>query len=117
MQVVKNHCREIGAKLDDISLEVEFLKDEITLDFPEGMSKKGWEITPMFRPVVSTLGIHLLLVVTTKKGSVLYSSISYIDYQKESRHVRERAVDSSVSADDGVEGGRDTSTTGVQDCL
>ena len=55
MQVVKNHCREIGAKLHDISLEVEFLKDKITLDFPEGMRKKGWEITPMFRPVVSTL--------------------------------------------------------------
>ena len=55
MQVVKNHCREIGAKLDDISLEVEFLKDEITLDFPEGMNKEGWEITPRAPPVVSTL--------------------------------------------------------------
>ena len=60
MQVVKNHCHEVGAKLDDISLEVEFLKDEITLDFPEGMSKAGWEITPRSRPVVSTLVMHLL---------------------------------------------------------
>ena len=77
MQVVKNHCREIGAKLDDISLEVEFLKDEITLDFPEGMSKEGWEITPRSRPVVSTLVMHLL---QPAKVSVLYSSISDIDY-------------------------------------
>ena len=52
---MKNHCLEVGAKLDDISLEVEFLKDEITLDFPEGKNKEGWEITPRSRPVVSTL--------------------------------------------------------------
>ena len=77
MQVVKDHCREVGAKLDDISLEVEFLKDEITLDFPEGMSKKGWEITPRSRPVVSTLVIHLL---QPAKVSILYSSITDIDY-------------------------------------
>ena len=77
MQVVKNHCREVGAKLDDISLEIEFLKDEITLDFPEGMSKAGWEITPRSHPVVSTL---VDTFTTTNKGSVLYSSISYIDY-------------------------------------
>ena len=55
MQVVENHCRMVGAKLEDISLEVQFLKDEITLDFPEGKNKEGWEITPMSRPVVSTL--------------------------------------------------------------
>ena len=77
MQVVKNHCREVGAKLDDISLEVEFLKDEITLDFPEEMSKKGWEITPRSDPVVSTL---VDTFTSTKKGSMLYSSICYIDY-------------------------------------
>ena len=77
MQVVKNHCREIGAKLDDISLEVEFLKDEITLDFPEGMSKKGWEITPRSDSVVSTL---LDTFTSTKKVNMLYSSISYIDH-------------------------------------
>ena len=77
MQVVKNHCREVGAKLDDISLEVEFLKDEITLDFPEGMSKKGWEITPRSDSVVSTL---LDTFTSTKKVNMLYSSISYIDH-------------------------------------
>ena len=55
MQVVENHCRKVGAKLEDVSLEVQFLKDEITLDFPEGQVKEGWEITPMSRPVVSTL--------------------------------------------------------------
>ena len=77
MQVVKNHCREIGAKLDDISLEVDFLKDEITLDFPEGMSKEGWKITPRSPPVVSTL---MNTFTATQKSSVLYSSISCIDY-------------------------------------
>ena len=55
MQVVENHCRKVGAKLDDISLEVQFLNDEITLDFPEGKNKEGWEIAPRSRPLVSTL--------------------------------------------------------------
>ena len=59
-QVVENHCHKIGAKLDDISLEVEFQQDEITLDFPEGQVKEGWEITPRSRPVVSTLAcVHI----------------------------------------------------------
>ena len=66
---MKNHCREVGAKLDDISLEVEFLKDEITLDFPEGKNKEGWEITPRSRPVVSTL---VGTFTMTYKGSMLY---------------------------------------------
>ena len=75
-QVVENHCHKVGAKLDDISLEVEFQQDEITLDFPEGQVKEGWEITPRSRPVVSTL-VDTYLQNT--KSSLLYPSI-YIDY-------------------------------------
>lgn len=74
MQVVENHCRKVGAKLDDISLEVEFQQDEITLDFPEGQVKEGWEITPRSRPVVST-SVYIYLQNT--KSSLLYPSIDY----------------------------------------
>ena len=52
---MENHCRKVGAKLDNISLAVEFQEDEITLNFPEGNEKEGWKITPRSRPVVSTL--------------------------------------------------------------
>ena len=76
-QVVENHCRKVGAKLDDISLEVEFQQDEITLDFPEGQVKEGWEITPRSRPAVSTL-VYIYLQNT--KSSLLYSSIYCIDH-------------------------------------
>ena len=55
MQAVENHFKQLGAKLDDISLEVEFHQDQITLDFPDGKVKGGWEITPRTHPVVSTL--------------------------------------------------------------
>ena len=56
MQAVENRFKQkFGAKLDDISLEVEFHQDQITLDFPDGNVKGGWEITPMTHPVVSRL--------------------------------------------------------------
>ena len=55
MQAVENHFKQLCAKLDDISLEVEFHQDQITLDFPDGNVKGGWEITPMAHPVVSRL--------------------------------------------------------------
>ena len=38
---MENYCHKFGAKLDNISLEVEFQQDEITLDFPEGKVRKG----------------------------------------------------------------------------
>ena len=50
---MENYCHKFGAKLDNISLEVEFQQDEITLDFPEGKVRKGsWEITQMRDPTV-----------------------------------------------------------------
>ena len=60
---MENHCRKVGAKLDNISLPVEFQEDEITLNFPEGNEKEGWKITPRCRPVVSTL-VHLYNIKT-----------------------------------------------------
>ena len=53
MQAVENRFKQLGAKLDDISLEVEFHQDQITLDFPDGNVIGGWEITPRTHPVVS----------------------------------------------------------------
>ena len=55
MQAVENRFKQFGAKLDDISLEVEFHQDQITLDFPNGNVMGGWKITPMAHPVVSRL--------------------------------------------------------------
>ena len=52
---MENHFHKFGAKLDDISLDVEFLKDEITLNFPEGKNKEGWEITPRTHPMVCNM--------------------------------------------------------------
>ena len=67
MQVVENHCRKVGATLDNIAVEVEFLKDEITLNFPEGNEKEGWKITPMSRPVVSTLCGYIIIYYNLKR--------------------------------------------------
>ena len=39
---------------------VEFESDAITLDIPlEGKTIKGWKITPLIRPVVSSCGHHI----------------------------------------------------------
>ena len=42
-------------------LEFEAESDEITLDIPkEGITIKGWKITPLVPPVVSSCGYQLL---------------------------------------------------------
>ena len=39
---------------------VEFEADTISLDIPmEGITIKGWKITPLMRPVVSSCGHHI----------------------------------------------------------
>ena len=41
---------------------LEFESDEITLDIPmEGITIKGWEITPLVPPVVSLFEHHILM--------------------------------------------------------
>ena len=41
---------------------VEFESDMISLDIPmEGLSIKGWKITPLIRPVVSSCVHHIIL--------------------------------------------------------
>ena len=53
LQAVKHYFSQLGAKLD-LSLEVSFQKDEITLDIPEEVeTEEGWKITPISYPLVS----------------------------------------------------------------
>ena len=50
---MKEEYERNGAILDFKKL-VDFESDTITLDIPEeGISVKGWEVTPKFLPVVS----------------------------------------------------------------
>ena len=52
-QVVKEEYERKGAILGLQKL-VDFESDAITLDIPkEGITVKGWEVTPKFLPVVS----------------------------------------------------------------
>ena len=51
--------KEEGAILG-LHQPVEFVADAISLDIPmEGLSIKGWKITPLIRPVVSSCVHHI----------------------------------------------------------
>ena len=59
MQVVKQEYKDEKAVLGLHQL-VEFESDAISLDIPlEGITIKGWKITPLIRPVVSSRGHHI----------------------------------------------------------
>ena len=59
MQVVKEEYKDGKAVLGLRQL-VEFESDTISLDIPmEGITDKGWKITPLIRPVVSSCGHHI----------------------------------------------------------
>ena len=59
LQVVKEEYERKGAILG-LHQPVEFESDTISLDIPmEGISIKGWKITPLIRPVVSSCGHHI----------------------------------------------------------
>ena len=59
MQVVKQEYKDEKAVLGLRQL-VEFESEAISLDIPmEGISIKGWKITPLIRPVVSSCGHYI----------------------------------------------------------
>ena len=71
LQAVKNHFRQLGAKLD-LSLEVSFQKDEIVLDIPEGKDiDEGWKITPISYPLVSSYRVYH----RKKNASIFYNTL------------------------------------------
>ena len=54
----EEYARE-GA-IRDVHQPVEFESEAISLNIPlEGVSIKGWKITPLMRPVVSSCGHHI----------------------------------------------------------
>ena len=73
-QVVKDEYEEKGAVLG-LHQPVSFEADIITLGIPRsGITIKGWEITPLISPVVSSCGcpMYVIMVTSSPLITILY---------------------------------------------
>ena len=71
--MIKNEYNEKGAQPGPHQV-VEFESDMITLDIPmEGITKDGWKITPLMRPVVSSC-VHVSTQYINQHSSLATTS-------------------------------------------